>query len=195
VRLETQRSRLLSASAIVFAASGYAEASAEAIAREAGMSKATFYEHFANKEEAILALFDTSVELVLDRMAEAAQTATGEPVQRVRAGLHAFVLSLAEHPEYALTLLVHIVGAGPRATERRDAAVARFAAVVDAENERTARRHGSPRFHSIQDSYALVGAISELISRQVRLGEPADVRDLEPVIERLILGMLSQSRR
>src|SRR2546426_5681254 len=31
-------------SAEVFARSGYAEASAEAIAREAGMSKATFYE-------------------------------------------------------------------------------------------------------------------------------------------------------
>ena len=58
VRLGVQRQRLFEAAATVFARVGYAEASAEAIGREAGMSKATFYEHFANKEECILALFD-----------------------------------------------------------------------------------------------------------------------------------------
>src|SRR5256714_1252729 len=51
VRLTVQRRRLFQAAATVFARVGYAEASAEAISREAGMSKATFYEHFANKEE------------------------------------------------------------------------------------------------------------------------------------------------
>jgi AcrR family transcriptional regulator len=38
-------------------ARGYAT-HAESVAREAGMSKATFYEHFENKEDCILALFD-----------------------------------------------------------------------------------------------------------------------------------------
>ena len=66
VRQETQRQRLLDAAAAVFARSGYAEASAESVSREAGMSKATFYEHFANKEECILALFDAAAE-ALDR--------------------------------------------------------------------------------------------------------------------------------
>ena len=46
VRLEVQRERLLTAAATVFSREGYARATAEAIAREAGMSKATFYEHF-----------------------------------------------------------------------------------------------------------------------------------------------------
>ena len=41
-----------------FAEHGYAGASSESISRRAAMSKATFYEHFANKEECILALFD-----------------------------------------------------------------------------------------------------------------------------------------
>src|SRR5215212_3047134 len=64
VRLERQRERLFAAAARVFAQLGYAEASAEAISREAGMSKATFYEHFANKEECIIALFDAAAETV-----------------------------------------------------------------------------------------------------------------------------------
>src|SRR4051794_40813945 len=91
VRLGVQRERLLEAAAEVFARSGYAEASAEAISREAGMSKATFYEHFANKEEAILALFDEAAQVVLAGMAEAAQAAPDETPTRVRAGLRAFV--------------------------------------------------------------------------------------------------------
>src|SRR3712207_7443206 len=73
VRLERQRGRLFEAAASVFARVGYAEASAEAISREAGMSKATFYEHFANKEECILALFDAAGR----RVREAVAAATG----------------------------------------------------------------------------------------------------------------------
>ena len=68
VRLDVQRRRLFAAAAAVFARSGYADASAEGISREAGMSKATFYEHFANKEECLLAMFDTGVEEVMGEM-------------------------------------------------------------------------------------------------------------------------------
>src|SRR6059058_3856112 len=71
VRLTVQRRRLFEAAATVFAQRGFADATAEAISREAGMSKATFYEHFANKEEAILALFDEAATEVMRQMAEA----------------------------------------------------------------------------------------------------------------------------
>jgi hypothetical protein len=38
-----------------------------------------------------------------------------------------------------------------------------------------------------------VGAITELASRQVRLGEPSDMMELAPVIDRLIAGLLAPS--
>ena len=69
--MRVQRKRLLEAAAAVFSRVGYAEAGAQAISREAGMSKATFYEHFANKEECILALFDEAATEVLRVMAQA----------------------------------------------------------------------------------------------------------------------------
>src|SRR5690242_13544200 len=65
VRQRVQRRRLNEAAAAVFARMGYADATAEAIAREAGMSKATFYEHFDNKEDCILSLFDTATKTLL----------------------------------------------------------------------------------------------------------------------------------
>jgi AcrR family transcriptional regulator len=193
VRLEVQRGRLLQAAAEVFAKRGYADASAEAISREAGMSKATFYEHFANKEEAILALFEMAQAVMAGRIAEAMEAAE-DPEARIRAGLYAFVEMVAEFPAASQTLLVEIIGAGPRAIERRDAIVEQFATLVDDENRRTHERFGTPRLKSPEDAVALVGAIIELASRHVRLGRPADARELEPAIERLILGLLAASR-
>jgi AcrR family transcriptional regulator len=190
VRLEVQRERLLSAAAAVFAEQGYAKATAEAISRQAGMSKATFYEHFTNKEDAILALFDSSAEQLARRMAEATRRVPEEPEAQIRAGGRAFLEALTEDPARAQTLLVEIIGAGPRAVERRDAMLERFAALVDAENAAAARKHGTPRFRSRHDAFAIVGATVELCSRHLRLGEPADLLELEPVIERLGLGFL-----
>src|SRR2546430_11421135 len=148
VRLTVQRERLLEAAAEVFARTGYAEASAEAIAREAGMSKATFYEHFANKEECILALFDRAAEVVLAAMATAAQRAGTDPVERLKAGTNAFLREVATHPEASQTLLVEIIGAGPAAARRRDQIMQIFADVVNAENAAAARTGAIQRFAS-----------------------------------------------
>jgi hypothetical protein len=50
------------------------------------------------------------------------------------------------------------------------------------------------RFSSPHDSFAVVGAATELVSRQVRLGVPEHMLDLAPVIDRLIFGLLSSDR-
>jgi AcrR family transcriptional regulator len=193
VRLGVQRTRLLEAAARVFARLGYAEASAEAISREAGMSKATFYEHFANKEECILALFDWARDTLLAAMVEATISAGNDPQARLRAGIRALLELISAHPDAGQTLLVEITGAGPRGAERRDSILADFTAAIDRENEIAAAQKGFSRFASPDDTFAVVGAVVELASRQVRLGQPGDARELEPVIERLILGLLSQS--
>jgi AcrR family transcriptional regulator len=192
VRVPLQRQRLLRGAALEFAEVGYAGASSESISRRAGMSKATFYEHFANKEECILMLFDTAAEAVAGSMAVAVREASGaDAVGRLKAGGRAFLAAIAEHPEFAQTLLVEIIGAGPRAVQRRDQVMQTFADALDAENARLARRGLGPRFASPLDSFAIVGAIVELVSRQMRLGEPADVLDLAPVIDRVIEGVLA----
>ena len=195
VRLSVQRRRLFHAAATVFARVGYAEASAEAISREAGMSKATFYEHFANKEECILALFDEAATEVMRAMANAVADDTSSYEARIRANVVSFLEVLTQYPESAQTLLVEIIGAGPRAAERRDAILDAFAEGLMRDNGRMAERIGAPRFASKDDAFAIIGAIVELVSRQLRTGVPEDVRKLEPVIERLIFGLLRSGAR
>jgi AcrR family transcriptional regulator len=190
VRLPLQRERLLRAAALEFAEHGFAGTGSDLISRRAGMSKATFYEHFSNKEECILALFDLAVGTVRQAMAQAARQAPSDARERMRAGTRAFLTALAEHPEFAQTLLVEIIGAGPQAALHRDAVLQTFAQVLDAENAAAARRGLIGRFASPHDTFAVVGAIVELISRQVRLGVPEEALELAPVIDRLIFGLL-----
>ncbi len=192
VRQDRQRARLFAAASVVFARGGYADATAEAIAREAGMSKATFYEHFANKEECIVALFDAATETLLRNMRDAAaQHVDADSATRVRTTLGAFLGTLARYPDESQTLLVEIVGAGPRAMERRDRALDAVASYIDDLNRGDAEQGRAPRLASPQDAYAITGAVIELASRQIRTGVPGDIRELEPVVERLILGLLA----
>ena len=191
VRQDRQLQRLAEAAAAVFARSGYADATAEAIAREAGMSKATFYEHFANKEDCVLGLFDRAMERMLGAMT-AVHDADADlaPAERYRHSIRALLAVIAEHPDYARTLLVEIIGAGPRAVERRDAVMAAMAAYVDQRNAEDAEAGTATRFASPWDAYAVVGAALELASRQIRSGVPEDIAELEPVIERILRGLL-----
>ena len=109
---------------------------------------------------------------------------------RVRAVIHTFLEVLAAFPDEAQTLLVEIIGAGPRAMERRDACSPSTRPTSTRSTARTpsaAPRCGSPRAH---DAFAIVGAVIELASRQIRTGQPEDIRDLEPVVERLVLGLM-----
>jgi AcrR family transcriptional regulator len=192
VRQDQQRRRLFAAAAKVFARAGYGEATAEAIAREAGMSKATFYEHFRNKEECIVALFDAAMDVILGAMRAAGDRAhDAEPAVRVRASAEAFLGALEQFPDESQTLLVEIVGAGPRAMARRDRALDSVAQYIDELNRRDYERGAAPRFASPHDAFAIAGAVVELASRQIRTGRPADISELEPVVERLTMGLLS----
>jgi AcrR family transcriptional regulator len=192
VRLEVQRHRLFEAAAEVFSRVGYAEASAEAISRRAGMSKATFYEHFANKEECLLALFEYASATLLEALMQASRGADRDFQERHRAGLRAILEAIETRPTMAQAILVETMGAGPRVAELRDAALAGFAEVMYEETKEAARRNGGPAYASPDEAFAIVGATFELVSRQLRTGHPEHILDLLPLIERIIIGLLSQ---
>ena len=155
------------------------------------MSKATFYEHFRNKEECLLALFDAAIDAVVQGIAQAAQEhGDDSPQGRVGASVRAFLDVVDAFPDQAQTLLVEIIGAGPRAAERRDAALTRVADYMYEANRADAEAGQVHRLASPLDAYAIVGAIVELVSRQLRTKDPEHIRDLEPVLERLILGIV-----
>jgi AcrR family transcriptional regulator len=192
VRLTVQRQRLFEAAARVFSTVGYAEASAESISREAGMSKATFYEHFANKEECILALVGAAGEASRMSVAAAATETEDNFEAKVHARVHAFLRGLSLFPEMARVVMVDVIGVGPIGAAKRDEMLQAFGDFLVSENERAHESYGAPKFASPDDAYAIVGAIMELASRQLRTGHPEKMADLEPIIERVVAGVLEQ---
>ena len=81
----------------------------------------------------------------------------------------------------------------PARLERRDRALEAVAVHRRAQRRTPAR--GSPAAASEHDAFAIVGAIVELASRQIRTGVPGDIRELEPVVERLTLGLLAAAEQ
>ena len=62
-------------------------------------------------------------------------------------------------------------------------------------NEEDASRGVTAKFAAPDDAFAIVGAVVELASRQIRTGVPGDPRELEPVVERLSLGLMAAGDR
>jgi phosphoribosylaminoimidazole-succinocarboxamide synthase len=102
-RAET-RERLLDAAARVFAREGYAGASVEDVAREAGFSTGALYSNFAGKEDLFLALLAHTVERVSGRVAEAiAERPTVE--ERARIAAAEWMRFLDREPEQVLLFM------------------------------------------------------------------------------------------
>ena len=121
-----QRERILAAVLSAAAERGYAEMSVEAITAGAGVSRRTFYEHFKNKEDAFMAAYDAVVHQAATQVRRAYLNQS-TALERLRAGIKAFLEFLAADPQAARTGIVEVLAAGPRAIARRNAAVALFA--------------------------------------------------------------------
>jgi AcrR family transcriptional regulator len=124
---ESQRERLLVAMADATAGKGYANVAVADVIERAGVSRRSFYEHFANKEECFLAAYDAGVAGLLEEIAQAEAQAGPGLLAGARAGSEAYLQILADNPAFARTFLIEVLGAGPAALERRAAVHERFA--------------------------------------------------------------------
>jgi len=190
VVLASQRGRLLAAMAEAVAAKGYAASTVADVIARAGVSRKTFYEHFADKEECFLAAYDAGVDLLLGTLGEAGGDAQ-DPVAEVRLRTRAYLEALASEPAFARTFLIEVTGAGPRALERRDRVHERFAQMLR-DQVAVARE----RFPEIPEQppevhLAAVGATDLLVSRLIGQGREGELAGLEDVIVRIQLALLT----
>jgi AcrR family transcriptional regulator len=84
-----RRRQLLDVATDVFGESGYHQASMDAIAEAAGVTKPVLYQHFASKRELYLELLDDVGTRLMDAVV-AATRAADDPHQQVEAGFRAY---------------------------------------------------------------------------------------------------------
>ena len=169
---QNQRERLLSAMIDAVAESGYAETTVADVLEWSGISRKTFYDMFASKEECFLEAYDGLIEGLSTRIGAAYATEAKWP-ERVRASLRELLDALSERPAAARVGLVEVLAAGPRALERYDQALRRFVPLL--EDGRTESPYGSQLPPNISE--AVVGGVAQVLYLRVLTGDVEGVTD------------------
>src|ERR1044072_3506096 len=129
VVLASQRGRLLEAMAACVAEHGYAATTVAQVIARAGVSRKTFYEHFADKRACFLAAWEVGTEILLDQVLAAGAEADGWRA-RLRAGADALRGVLAAEPEFARSFMLEVLTVGEEALARRAEINERFATIL-----------------------------------------------------------------
>jgi len=135
---ELQRARLLSAAVTAVDELGYVDTTVADVTGRARVSRRTFYEQFANRDECLVAVFDDAVASVSRELARA-DIAAGEWSERIRAGLSVLLSFLDREPALARACVVEAARGGSLLLERRERVLARLAASVDDGRKELAR--------------------------------------------------------
>src|SRR5436190_641079 len=104
-RESDHRVRVMAGMASAVDVKGYFATTIGDIVRQAHVSKRTFYEHFADKEECFLACYAYGGERALRAIADAADPDAPWP-RRVHDATHAYLATLQEEPALTRTLLL-----------------------------------------------------------------------------------------
>jgi AcrR family transcriptional regulator len=184
----SQSARILQATATVVAERGFAAATVIEIARRAGVSRKTFYELFADKEDAFDAAHDAVTFLIEPTVAALADTGSfdGGPDAIATAGTAAFLSTLAAHPPLTRMVFLEGLGAGPRVRLRRDEAIEQFAAVVAPHLARL-RTAFAPELEPVDHALAraLIDVCFEAIVRHLIHHEPETLGQMTPELAAL----------
>lgn len=127
----TRREAIVETMIRVSGSKGYLATSVADVVGEAHASRATFYKHFADREDCFLAAFDAASERVIEEARDGCEGRYGW-LDRVRAGLAAVVELLATDPELARVVVVEVAAAGAEARRRQWAAIGELARMLDA---------------------------------------------------------------
>lgn len=125
----TPAERIARAVAALVAENGYGALSTDDIAARASISLSTFYAHFADKRDAVLAALEMGSAQVTALAVPAARRA-GNWQESVRALYEAICAYFVAEPEMAELALVGVYAAGPRALSRRDRVIDSLAAML-----------------------------------------------------------------
>lgn len=105
-RTADRRARLLEATLAVWGREGGPKVTMTRICSEAGLTERYFYESFDSLDAALIAVMDDIAAQIADRSTAALAAATGDPTERVRAGIGAFVQILTDDPRKGRVAIV-----------------------------------------------------------------------------------------
>lgn len=132
--LQAQRERLMMAGTQLLAMHGYRGVGVREISADAQVSRAAFYECFADKDDCVFAAYDRFIEVLLLRLSDAI-TSGPDWESTVAAVLKAYLTTLQSDLVVARAFQVEMDALGRPARERRRAALTGMAALLKSERD------------------------------------------------------------
>jgi AcrR family transcriptional regulator len=183
-RKSTQRERLLRGMVDVANRGGYAAATVSAVIERAVVSRPTFYDYFADRDDCFLASIADVQQQLSATVAAAVQ---GEPAEQVpAAAATALVAYASAEPARARFLMSESMAGGPAALDARDEGIAEMAQILT-----DAQGHLAAKDLSVDlEPRVLIGGIYRILATRLRRREPAISR----VTDELLAWIASYSR-
>jgi AcrR family transcriptional regulator len=172
--------RVLRALAAIVAEKGYPATTVAEIVERASTSQRTFYEHFANKEEAMVAALDSGSAQMLGTTLPAFRRAP-DWQHAVRSAYEAMFAFGVEEPEYSRLGAVEMYAAGKRALQTRDTIMEGLEALLAPGYEL------APETPAIA-AEAIGGAVYALVYDQVKAHGPETLPELVPMATYMTLA-------
>ncbi len=168
---------------------GYAGANVSAVIAEAGVSRPTFYDYFADRDDCFVA----TIEDVHASLAEAVEAALqdGEPHQALDRAVAATLDFASEQPAKARFLTGESMSGGHGALAARDAGVARIAETV----ERVQQPVKATVVLADVEPRLVLGGLFRMLAMRLRRGETAVSKLTDELLEWLSAYETPEGRR
>jgi AcrR family transcriptional regulator len=156
------------------------------VVERSGVSRRTFYEHFADREDCFLAAFDRAVGSARGLVRAAYEQENGWR-EGMRSGLGRLLLIVDEEPSLARVCVVEALGAGPRLLERRAEVMKELADVIDRGRSLASGAYDPPDL----TSEAIAGAVFAILHTRLLEGSQAPfTKLLGPLMSIIVLPYL-----
>jgi len=173
--VSSQNERVMTAMRELVASRGYRAVPVSEVIRHAGVSRKTFYELYAGKEECFVAVYEAEMERLLAPALQAFEG--GEPwTDRLRTALGVLLSAVAADGDAARICFVEVLTAGPLALAARNTTLTRLDRLLtppDAGPSRALTAGG-------------VGYLSEVLHREVSGGRGAELPALRAELMRTL---------
>ena len=170
-----QRRRIVASTARALAERGYAEMTVSDITGYAGVSRATFYKFFSNKQDCVVRAYQAIFDRFLARLTRACEHHS-DWNSRIAAAIADSLSFMAEQPDEARILTLDCHTGDLELAEQILSARHRLAAMLSPAREQLANGEPPPQITEL----ALVSAIFGVASDRLATGEAERLRELAP---------------
>ncbi len=165
---------------------GYAATSVADVLRSAGVSRRSFYELFASKEDCFLQAYDLGVAVLVDLVVSAVDDSLGRKANVARA-VSAYLSALEVNGDLARAFLLEAMGAGAPALERRSEVIRRLARVIEQVHRGPDAAGAALPFHRY---HAASAVINEMVTERMLDRGPEGLDELQPLLEDTLASLL-----